>query len=308
MTEPLVALVEDAAGDTDPLWLAVRLRAAADKVGANVSASSRAVADASTADDGQAYLDLVTQALTAGSSHNEDPNPAALRRLQLRSRRYLRLLHDSTDRLASLCGDVVVGALHAGHCGVHGIDGQSSGERCVLTIGMSRYVIALLRCAARRTHFTVIVAEDRPDGSGHTTAAELLTLGVPVRIIEFGAVAKCMAQVHVVLCGAQSVLADGGVLGPIGTLTLAHAARAHGRPLYVAVPQHKLGHTRHLDATAHCKMRGVPMSHDQRILRETPQRDSTPPQLVTLLLTDVGVLTASAVADEMLSRQQRPHG
>ena len=74
MTEPLVALVEDAAGDTDPLWLAVRLRAAADKVGANVSASSRAVADASTADDGQAYLDLVTQALTAGSSHNAD-NP-----------------------------------------------------------------------------------------------------------------------------------------------------------------------------------------------------------------------------------------
>jgi translation initiation factor 2B subunit (eIF-2B alpha/beta/delta family) len=35
---------------------------------------------------------------------------------------------------------------------------------------------------------------------------------------------------------------------------------------------------------------------------EEPRRDATPPHLITLLITDVGVLTPSAVAEEMLRR------
>ena len=50
-------------------------------------------------------------------------------------------------------------------------------------------------------------------------------------------------------------------------------------------------------------VRAEPTKGDRRILSERPQRDSTPPHLITLLLTDVGVMTASAVADEMLRRQ-----
>lgn len=300
-TDRLVGLVTGASADELPLHLQVRLRAAAD---AQLTiAGSPKVADADDASapspiDGQAYLDLMTQALAHG--WGDVAKEAALRRLQQQSKRYLQLVRDSTERLSALNRNVLVSALQAGQ--------RSSGELCVLTIGASRYVSALLRNAATCTHFTVVIAEDRPDGSGHRTAAELLEAGVPVRMIEFGAVARCMAQVQLVVCGAHAVLADGGVLGPVGTLTVAHAAAAHGTPLYVAVPHHALCHTRHLDATAQCAIRGVPFRSDARILRERPRRDSTPPQLVTLLLTDIGVLTASAVADEMLGRQQRPGG
>ena len=122
-------------------------------------------------------------------------------------------------------------------------------------------------------------------------------------MVEFGAVARCMAQVHLVLCGAHAVLADGGVLGQVGTLTMAYAARAHGVPFYVAAPHHAFCHTHHVDATAEAVVRGVPTS-TRHVLVERPCRDATPPQLVTLLLTDVGVLTPSAVADEMAMWRQ----
>jgi methylthioribose-1-phosphate isomerase len=278
----LVALVQQATADDDvSLHLQVRLRAAADEL-----------ATRETEEDGDAshaFLDLAARTL-----EGSERGAAALRRLQQRCVRYLTHVADSTRRLAALGCDVLVTAMRA--------DPSGGGGSCVLTHGHSRYVTALLLSMAKRTHVTVLIAEDRPDGSGHRTAAELLAAGLPVRMVEFGAAARCMATVQLVLCGAHAVLADGGVLGRVGTLTLAHAAHAHSRPLYVAAPHHAFCHTRHLDATAQSAVRGVPAPSHRRIMLERPGRDATPAQLVTLLLTDVGVLTTSAVADEMTVR------
>ena len=289
-TATLVNLVQTASADEDFLHLQVRLRAAADQLAAKDDGTDEAVAAAS-------FLDFVAQAL-----HQAPGDVPSLRRLQQQSARYLEFVANSASRLASQGSDLLVTAIRAGSGG--GAGGQIVGDGCcVLTHGHSRYATALLLRMAARTHFTVLVAESRPDGSGHTTASELSAAGVPVRVIEFGAAARCMAQVHFALCGAHAVLADGGVLGRVGTLTLAHSAHAHGRPFYVAVPNHAFTHTRHLDATAQAAVRAEPTKGDRRILSERPQRDSTPPHLITLLLTDVGVMTASAVADEMLRRQ-----
>lgn len=200
---------------------------------------------------------------------------------------------------------------------------------CVLTHGFSVEVLALLQRAAKHEHFTLLVAEDRPDGSGHRTAAEMAASAVPVRLIEFSAVARFMASVELVLVGADAVLADGGVLAPIGTLTMAYAAHAHGRPFYVAAPHHRFSSTHHLDATAQTVTRAASVSSNRdnvggagggggggveaprrassgsggTLLRERPMRDATPPSLVTLLLTDVGVLTTEAVADLALNKR-----
>ena len=185
---------------------------------------------------------------------------------------------------------------------------------CVLTLGFSRYVTALLLGLAQHVHYTLLIAEGRPSGDGHRTARELMKVGVPVRMIEPSAISRCMTQVQVVICGAHAVLGDGGVVAHIGTLTMAYAARAHGRPFYVAAPHYAFSTTHHLDAAAQTRVRAVPAPGSPRsttspsappVLVERPLRDATPPQLITLLLTDVGVLTPSAVADEMLERQRR---
>ena len=300
----LGAMVQMASAEESALHLQVRLRAKADELVVREHREQEQSYEASL--DCRAYLDLVTQVAEAAEAAQpaelalEAGAQRALQRLQQQSARYLRWLDKSTSRLAALGSDLLVTAVRATP------GGEGVGDSCVLTHGSSRYVTALLLAMAKRTHFSVLIAEDQPDGSGHRTAAELLAAGVPVRMIEFGAVARCMAQVQLVLCGAHAVLADGGVLGQVGTLTLAHAAKALGRPLYVAVPHHAFCHARHLDATAQTAVRGVPAPSHPRILLERPRRDSTPPQLVTLLLTDIGVLTASAVADEMLMRQHGP--
>ena len=111
-----------------------------------------------------------------------------------------------------------------------------------------------------------------------------------------------MGQVELVIVGADAVLADGGVLAPVGTLTTALAAHAHGRPFYVAALI-VFCHTHHLDAAA--DRHGVPTERHRPIMREQPTQDATPPHLVTLLVTDVGVRTPSAVADEMMQRRLR---
>jgi hypothetical protein len=186
---------------------------------------------------------------------------------------------------------------------------SGGGTCCILTHGYDPYVIALLLRAARAHHFTILIAETRHDGRGHQAAKALLSEGVPVRMIEFPAVSRCMARVQLVLVGADAVLSDGGVLASVGTLTMAYAAHAHGRPLYVAAPQHVFCSTHTLDATAQTASRGSGPSASPRsssmanVIHEKTTRDATPPHLVTLFLTDVGVLTPAAVADELLQRR-----
>lgn len=168
----------------------------------------------------------------------------------------------------------------------------------VLTHGYSKHVAAMLLALAESTHFTVLVAESQCDGRGQKMARKLLAGNVPVHMIEFGAISRCMAQVDLALCGASAVLADGSVLGQTGTLSVAQVAQAFGRPFYVAVPHDALLHARPVDV-AGMAVRPEKTAH-ARIFRERPLHDLTPPQLITLLLTDVGALTASAVADEMI--------
>ena len=192
--------------------------------------------------------------------------------------------------------------------------GPAAVESCVLTHGYCPHVTGLLLRMAKQAHFTLVIAEGRPDGDGHRTAQELLLAGVPVLIIEPGAVARCMAQCRLVLCGAHAVLGDGGVLARIGTLTMAFAAQAHGRPFYVAAPHYAFSSTHHVDAAAQSKARARPHRAATSvgdaggaaagILVEEPRRDATPPHLITLLITDMGVFTPSAVADEMMRRRQ----
>ena len=202
-----------------------------------------------------------------------------------------------------------------------GLPGAASGAvSCVLTHGYCPHVTELLLRTAAQAHFTLVVSEGRPDGDGHRTASELMQAGVPVRIIEPGAVARCMAQCRLVLCGAHAVLGDGGVLAPVGTLTMAYAAQAHGRPFYAVAAHYAFSSTHHVDAAAQTRARARPAPMPPRstssaaaggvsasgsataIMLEEPRRDATPPHLITLLITDVGVLTPSAVAEEMLRR------
>lgn len=234
-----------------------------------------------------AYIDFVFD--ESGKPHHLarlEP-AAALSALRARSERYVRFAVASTEHIVSLgCAQL---------CDL--IDrGGAAEQRCVLVVGSSASLIALLQAAALRCHFTLLVAEGRADGFGHATAAAL-ELSVPVRIIEPTAMARCMSRVRLVLCAAHTVLHDGGIVGELGTLTAAIVARAHRKPLCVTAPHYCFDRDErsHLDAATSLAALGGRL-------------DATPPHLVTWFFTDLGVLTPAAVADWQLCVSERGFG
>jgi methylthioribose-1-phosphate isomerase len=137
----------------------------------------------------------------------------------------------------------------------------------------------------------VWVDETRPLLQGaRLTAWELDALGVPFSIIVDGAAAALMAsgEVDAVLAGADRIAANGDVANKVGTYGLALAAAHHDVPLYVVAP------TSTLDSRA---ASGVDIPIEERDPTEVSMRfparnpafDVTPAELVSAIVTEVGV-------------------
>ena len=282
------------AAEAGGLVLQVQLQAAADELVRTASARNRSAVRLAC----QAWLELVLTtshaSRAAGGGHDEDTLRSELPVARWRSERYLRFAAESTAHTARLGAPFLGSVLR---------DGGTCD--CVLTHGSFTAVTALLLLAARKAHFTLLVAEGSPDGEGHRTAAALGRAGVPVRMIEPCAVAHCMGRVQLVLCGAHAVTQEGGVVGDVGTHTMAIVARAHKRPFYVTAQHHLFCRTHELHAETASEL-GLPslpgdVSAFQQQAR--PRRDATPAHLITLLFTDLGLLTPSAISDELLERE-----
>ncbi|EOD06072.1 hypothetical protein EMIHUDRAFT_68766 [Emiliania huxleyi CCMP1516] len=184
----------------------------------------------------------------------------------------------------------------------------------VLTHGYSRMVLGvLLAAAARGCHFSVLVAESHSGGGGHATAHELARAGVPVTMIEDAAVAHAMARTSLCLSGAEAggaaaVVESGGVLSKTGTFQIAIVAAACKKPFYIAAESTKFARKFPLsqldlpaaEARASGTARGRRGPPPPTLRAETPSRDYTPPSYITMLFTDLGVLTPSAVSDELI--------
>ncbi|MFB7723568.1 S-methyl-5-thioribose-1-phosphate isomerase [Nocardia sp. NPDC056100] len=147
----------------------------------------------------------------------------------------------------------------------------------------------------------VIVDETRPLLQGaRLTAWEMAEAGIPHRLTIDSAAAWAMATegVDAVMVGADRITADGSVANKIGTYMLAIAAERHGIPFIVVAPES----TRDV-ATA----RGSDIVVEQRASGEVtgfggvttapegtptfnPAFDVTPPELVTAVVTENGVL------------------
>ncbi|WP_433759350.1 S-methyl-5-thioribose-1-phosphate isomerase [Nocardia sp. CA-135398] len=159
----------------------------------------------------------------------------------------------------------------------------------------------------------VLVDETRPLLQGaRLTAWELAEAGIPHRLTIDSAAAWAMAtgQVDCVLVGADRVSANGDVANKIGTYGLAIAANHHGIPFIVVAPE----------STRDPKMAtGANIVVEQRAAAEVtgfggvttapvgtavfnPAFDVTPAELVTAVVTELGVVyganaEGAAIAD-----------
>ncbi|XP_039144380.1 translation initiation factor eIF-2B subunit alpha-like [Dioscorea cayenensis subsp. rotundata] len=174
----------------------------------------------------------------------------------------------------------------------------------ILVHGFSRVVLEVLKLAAsNRKLFRVFCTEGRPDRTGLRLSNELAALGIPVKLLIDSAVAYTMDEVDMIFVGADGVVESGGILNMMGTYQIALVAHSMNKPVYVAAESYKFARLYPLDQKdLEPAIRpidfGVPIPSGVEV--EECARDYTPPQYLTLLFTDLGVLTPSVVSDELI--------
>ena len=193
------------------------------------------------------------------------------------------------------------------------------------TIDRGTALSPLFEAQAAGLELFVWVDETRPRNQGASlTAFELAEQGIAHRVIADNAGGHLMqhGQVDAVIVGCDRVTARGDVCNKIGTYLKALAARDNDVPFYVAMP------TSTLDRRLDDGVREIPieerharevthlsgLAEDGRVVevRLTPQAsqarnpafDVTPARLVSALITEQGVVQASA---EALARLETPH-
>ncbi|CAL1394483.1 unnamed protein product [Linum trigynum] len=111
----------------------------------------------------------------------------------------------------------------------------------ILTLGSSKTVLEFL-CAAKekKRSFRVFVAEGAPRYQGHLLAKELAARGLQTTVITDSAVFAMISRVNMVIVGSHAVMANGGVIAPVGMNMVALAAQKHAVPFVVLAGSHKL--------------------------------------------------------------------
>ncbi|KAL4625159.1 hypothetical protein ACB092_05G004400 [Castanea dentata] len=174
----------------------------------------------------------------------------------------------------------------------------------ILVHGFSRVVLEVLKTAAQNKKlFRVFCTEGRPDRTGLRLSNELAKLDVPVKLLIDSAVAYTMDEVDMVFVGADGVVESGGIINMMGTYQIALVAHSMNKPVYVAAESYKFARLYPLDQKDMAPALrpidfGVPIPSKVEVERSA--RDYTPPQYLTLLFTDLGVLTPSVVSDELI--------
>lgn len=198
-----------------------------------------------------------------------------------------------------------------------------------------RYAAELGRCF----HVIHVFPSSPKDVPGcEATVTTLRSLGVPVATISEAAVAYALAtKVDMVIVGAEGVVENGGIISRLGTYQIGLLAKAMGKPLYVASESYKFVRMYPLDQTDLPIEQNIvkfetntegdrgQRAADMRDGKPVPERaggqrdtihlddmitpsneanadavDYTPPNLVSALITENGILTPSAVSEEVI--------
>ncbi|XP_044296603.1 translation initiation factor eIF-2B subunit alpha [Varanus komodoensis] len=199
---------------------------------------------------------------------------------------FLQRISHSREKVATLCHTFV-----------------KDGGR-ILTHAYSKVVLRVLEAAANsKKRFSVYVTESQPDRAGQKMAKALTNLGIPVTVILDAAVGYIMEKVDLVIVGAEGVVENGGIINKIGTNQMAVCAKAQNKPFYVVAESFKfvrLFPLNQQDVPDKFKYKADTLKRSKTLVEEHPWTDYTSPSLITLLFTDLGVLTPSAVSDELI--------
>lgn len=173
----------------------------------------------------------------------------------------------------------------------------------VLVHSFSRAVFTLLSHAVnKKIRFRCIVTEARPTFQGETMAQLLRQHGVPVSLVVDSAVGSLIHKVDKVLVGAEGVAESGGIINHVGTYQIGVLSKSANKPFYVVAESHKFVRMFPLapDDIPNQEPLTFTTKIEETISTSSPLIDFTPHDFITALITDLGVLTPSAVSEELI--------
>jgi translation initiation factor 2B subunit (eIF-2B alpha/beta/delta family) len=168
----------------------------------------------------------------------------------------------------------------------------------VVTLSSSSAVVTALQALARRCTLHVSCSDSRPGLEGRALATRLAATGIPVTMFADAAIAHALAPADAVLVGADA-LAPQWFLNKSGTQMLAAAAAHRGIPVYVAATREKF-----VGATIAQRLQigggdatEIWDAPPPGVEIRNPYFEATPLELVSAVITDIGVLGAALVPD-----------
>jgi len=205
----------------------------------------------------------------------------------------------------------------------------------ILTHSYSRVAMQVLLHAHKSKRISVYVTEGRPRGLGGKTVQLLIAAGVPTYLTLDTSVGYLIDKVDMVLVGSEAVLESGGLVNAVGSYQMALIAKASHKPFYAVAESYKFHRffplsqsdlnksAMHLSEDAGNQQgRGPPpnlQGHSvapgqlpdgstkleigptsSRHLMRYPEVDYTRPDLISLVFSDVGILTPSGVSQYLV--------
>jgi ribose 1,5-bisphosphate isomerase len=146
--------------------------------------------------------------------------------------------------------------------------------------------------------FEVVVTESRPGNEGLWTVTEMDKLGIPVSVSIDACIGELIPDCDAVFVGADVISASGHALCKMGTYPSALVAKASGTPFYIAADTLKFD----TGTLIGLPYRNEPI-HRHEVLDESHPTnakvvgnlfDETPPELVTAIITEIGILHPAA--------------
>ncbi|KAI0228007.1 Translation initiation factor eIF-2B subunit delta [Lamellibrachia satsuma] len=183
-------------------------------------------------------------------------------------------------------------------------------EDVILVYACSSLILRVL-CDAHKSGqtFRVVVIDSRPKLEGREMLRRLVQQGIPCSYVLISAAAYVMKEVTKVLLGAHALLANGYVMSRVGSSQVALVAKSYNVPVLVCCETYKFCERVQTDSfvfnelgdpddlvTTDCTM--VPLS-DWRDMSYLSLLnlvyDVTPPELVSLVITEIGMVPCTSV-------------
>lgn len=249
------------------------LKAATD----NIKATDCSVIGVTSASE--LFMRFITLAHTELEQQDFD---SCLRLMQSRGKQFLAKLGQAAEKIAVLAEPFIQ-------------DGAT-----IMVHACSKVVMAaLIKAIDNNKDFRVFLTGD---DSG-LAAKNLGARGIKATSVADSAIGYLMPKVDCVLLGAEGVAESGGIVNTIGSYTAAIVAGALNKPVYVLAESLKFVRFYPLgqdDLPAEYKYPASVIRKGGDLEVEHPRVDYTPPHLLNLLFTDLGILTPSAVSDELI--------